>query len=211
MRTTVVAVLVLMTLPFGSSGQERSDAKGSPLRIFVTNNNWNNASLAFYCAGRWKKSIRAVEMGQTTTDDLDVDGCFDFTFTIDLLASRDFFISPRLAVSPGDCISIDVGTRLWNTSWLPCASELSNAQEMGAPTVIYHSAQIVTVNESLEIAETVAIGDGRIVAVGSEETRMIDLGGKVMLPGSDGGDERQYSRDASEYVSVRAGRLRAAR
>ena len=66
------------------------------------------------------------------------------------------------------------------------------AQEVGAPEVIYHNAKVVTVSESFEIAEAVAIRDGRIVAVGSDsdvrglasaETRIVDLGGKTMVPG----------------------------
>ena len=68
----------------------------------------------------------------------------------------------------------------------------SCAQEVGAPEVIYHNAKVVTVGESFEIAEAVAIRDGRIVAVGSDsdvrglasaETRVVDLGGKTMVPG----------------------------
>ncbi len=60
------------------------------------------------------------------------------------------------------------------------------------PEVIYYNGKVVTVNDSFDIAEAVAIFDGRIVAVGSNETvrnlasngtRQVDLGGKTMLPG----------------------------
>ena len=58
--------------------------------------------------------------------------------------------------------------------------------------VIYVGGDIVTVNRRQPSAEAVAIRDGRIVAVGSRdavmarrgaETRVIDLGGKTLVPG----------------------------
>ena len=57
---------------------------------------------------------------------------------------------------------------------------------------IYHGGDIVTVDDTNPIAEAVAIKDGRIVAVGAkvdvlklkgENTKIIDLGGKALLPG----------------------------
>ncbi|MDX1646493.1 MAG: amidohydrolase [Longimicrobiales bacterium] len=60
------------------------------------------------------------------------------------------------------------------------------------PDVIYHNGTIVTANETHDVVEAVAVRDGRIVAVGSEEdvraratgaTREVDLEGATMLPG----------------------------
>ena len=127
LRTTAVAAFILLSLPFSSSGQERVDTLDSAVRIIVRNENWNSASLNFYCEGRWKEGIRAVELHQTTTDSMDVEGCLEVNFTIDLLSSSERFFSPPIPLLPGDCISITVGTRLWNTSWVPCrASEPSS-------------------------------------------------------------------------------------
>ena len=58
--------------------------------------------------------------------------------------------------------------------------------------VIYHSGNIITINDTLPIAEAVAVQDGKILAVGTndkvfafkgDETALIDLGGSTMLPG----------------------------
>ena len=58
--------------------------------------------------------------------------------------------------------------------------------------VIYHGGKIITINDTLPIAEAVAVQDGKILAVGTndqvlafkgEETALIDLGGSTMLPG----------------------------
>ena len=57
---------------------------------------------------------------------------------------------------------------------------------------IYHNGAIITVNDAAPIAEAVAVKDGKILAVGATDevfkskgdgTRLIDLGGKTMLPG----------------------------
>lgn len=61
-----------------------------------------------------------------------------------------------------------------------------------APDTILHGGRIVTVNGSFEIAEAVAIADGRFLAVGSDadvlglagaETAMVDLQGRTVVPG----------------------------
>ena len=58
--------------------------------------------------------------------------------------------------------------------------------------VIYHGGNIITINDTLPIAEAVAVQDGKILAVGTaaevlavkgENTALIDLGGNTMLPG----------------------------
>jgi predicted amidohydrolase YtcJ len=61
-----------------------------------------------------------------------------------------------------------------------------------APDLILHHAKVVTVDKDFTIRQALAIKDGRIVAVGTSEailagkgpdTRLIDLGGKTILPG----------------------------
>lgn len=58
--------------------------------------------------------------------------------------------------------------------------------------VIYHSGNLLTMNDSQPTAEAVAVKNGRILAVGAQaevsevagkETLMVDLGGKTLLPG----------------------------
>ena len=58
---------------------------------------------------------------------------------------------------------------------------------------VYHQGTILTMNDAQSEAEAVAVRDGRIIAVGSEEqvisdfvgadTVMLDLGGQTMMPG----------------------------
>jgi predicted amidohydrolase YtcJ len=57
---------------------------------------------------------------------------------------------------------------------------------------IYQNGAIITVNDAAPTAEAVAVKDGKILAVGTkdrvletkgDDTRIIDLGGKTMLPG----------------------------
>lgn len=75
---------------------------------------------------------------------------------------------------------------------LAIGAACSKTPEGPAPDVIYHTAKVVTVDETFGLAEAVAIKDGRILAVGSNAavmalarpaTTVIDLGGKSMLPG----------------------------
>jgi predicted amidohydrolase YtcJ len=76
-----------------------------------------------------------------------------------------------------------------------------------APEAIYHGGKIVTVNPGSEIAEAVAIRDGRIVAVGSNReirrlagpaTRMVDLEGRTVLPGF-GDNHIHLGRELQEW------------
>ena len=62
----------------------------------------------------------------------------------------------------------------------------------GNADVIYHNGTILTINDDQPTAEAVAVKDGQIHAVGDEgdvlktageTTKMIDIGGKTMLPG----------------------------
>ena len=58
--------------------------------------------------------------------------------------------------------------------------------------VIYHGGDVITVNDMHPTAEAVAVADGKILAVGvkdevlkhkGQKTKLIDLGGKALLPG----------------------------
>jgi hypothetical protein len=61
-----------------------------------------------------------------------------------------------------------------------------------AADTIYHNGPVVTMDDSLPVAEAVAVTDGRIVAVGdrsavlalaTEATHLVDLDGRTLLPG----------------------------
>jgi predicted amidohydrolase YtcJ len=61
-----------------------------------------------------------------------------------------------------------------------------------APDAIYHGGRILTVNSRFDIAQAIAVHDGRIVAVGSDaevlglagaRTRQVDLRGRTVVPG----------------------------
>src|SRR5262249_44504498 len=58
--------------------------------------------------------------------------------------------------------------------------------------VIYHGGDVVTIDDKNPTAEAVAVGGGKIAAVGKKDdvfrhkgdaTRVIDLNGKTLLPG----------------------------
>ena len=68
----------------------------------------------------------------------------------------------------------------------------AHAQDAETADQIYHNGAILTVNDAAPIAEAVAVKDGRVLAVGAKDdvlktsddnTTLIDLGGKTMLPG----------------------------
>lgn len=76
-----------------------------------------------------------------------------------------------------------------------------------APDVIYHSGKIVTANADFEIAEALAIRDGRVIAVGSDArvrslasaaTREVDLEGRTVLPGF-GDNHIHLGRELQEW------------
>jgi len=67
-----------------------------------------------------------------------------------------------------------------------------SATSTAPPEVIYHNGVVLTMEDGLPRAEAVAVRDGRILAVGDDEdvlalrkrpTRVVDLGGRSMLPG----------------------------
>ena len=82
---------------------------------------------------------------------------------------------------------------------LLCAAALGAQQGLRAPyipdvraDVLYYNGKIITMWDKLPVAESIAIGGGRILAVGDTQmvgrqvgpqTRQIDLKGKTMLPG----------------------------
>ena len=75
-------------------------------------------------------------------------------------------------------------------AWLAGPAALAHAQNPA--DAIYHGGDIVTIDDKNPTALAVAVKDGKIVAVGNKEdvlklkgdsTRMIDLGGKTLVPG----------------------------
>jgi predicted amidohydrolase YtcJ len=72
--------------------------------------------------------------------------------------------------------------------WLACAGQAHAA----APDLILHHGKIVTVDRDFSLAEAIAIRDGKIERVGKNDevlatkgdaTKLVDLGGKTVLPG----------------------------
>jgi predicted amidohydrolase YtcJ len=68
----------------------------------------------------------------------------------------------------------------------------AGAAQLRTPDLILTNGKIVTVDERFSIAQAVAIGDGRIIAVGTDKeiqalagrtTRRVDLAGKTVVPG----------------------------
>ena len=66
------------------------------------------------------------------------------------------------------------------------------AGSSGAAETIYMGGPVLTMNDAMPVAEAVAVGDGRILAVGTREeildyrdesTRLVDLDGRTLLPG----------------------------
>src|SRR4051794_13791053 len=66
------------------------------------------------------------------------------------------------------------------------------SSSIGAPSLILHHGRIVTVDEKFTIEEAMAIEGNRIMQVGGndqvlnlkgEQTRLLDLQGKMVLPG----------------------------
>lgn len=66
------------------------------------------------------------------------------------------------------------------------------ATDLAAPEVIYRGGVVVTMDDKVPRAEAVAVRDGRILAVGADDavlalrrssTRVVDLGGRALLPG----------------------------
>lgn len=87
--------------------------------------------------------------------------------------------------------------RLWRlgAALLGCVAILgltqSDTSRVG-PEVIYHNGVVLSMDDGLPRADAVAVGHGRILAVGSEDqvlalrkgsTRVVDLGGRTVLPG----------------------------
>jgi predicted amidohydrolase YtcJ len=74
-------------------------------------------------------------------------------------------------------------------AWMPCAI----AAESAPPEAVFHNGKVVTVDGAFSIQSALALREGRIVAVGNDRdvlslarpgaTRVIDLGGKFVMPG----------------------------
>src|SRR5829696_1032329 len=61
-----------------------------------------------------------------------------------------------------------------------------------SPEVIYHNGVVLTMEEDQPRASAIAVRDGRILAIGDDarvlrlrkrQTRVVDLGGRTVLPG----------------------------
>jgi predicted amidohydrolase YtcJ len=68
----------------------------------------------------------------------------------------------------------------------------AGAAQLRTPDLILTNGKIVTVDERFSIAQAVAVGDGRIIAIGTDKeiqalagrtTRRVDLAGKTVVPG----------------------------
>ena len=78
-------------------------------------------------------------------------------------------------------------------AWLAGPAAFAHAQKPAVNAdAIYHGGDIVTMDDKNPTAEAIAVKDGKIVAVGKKDavlklkgdgTKVIDLGGKTMLPG----------------------------
>ncbi|MFL6763389.1 MAG: amidohydrolase [Sphingomicrobium sp.] len=75
---------------------------------------------------------------------------------------------------------------------LACSASPALAQQSAGADMIIRNAKIVTVDSGFSIAQAAAIKDGKFVAVGSNAavmknagpaTRIVDMGGKTVLPG----------------------------
>ena len=73
---------------------------------------------------------------------------------------------------------------------LPPLASVAAAAE--APEAIYHHGKIVTVDDKFSLAEALAVGQGRVLAVGRNDdvlklkgdgTRLVDLAGRTVIPG----------------------------
>ncbi|MBI5505169.1 MAG: amidohydrolase [Deltaproteobacteria bacterium] len=91
-----------------------------------------------------------------------------------------------------------------------------SAEETAPVEVIYHHAHVLTMNRDNAVCEAVAVAGGRIVKVGtnvevtrlaSANTRMVDLGGKTVLPGFIDGHAHpsRAVRMTEKYVDGRFG------
>lgn len=117
--------------------------------------------------------------------------------------------------------------RLWRLglALLGCVAILLLTQSYTSPAgpeVIYHNGVVITMDDRLPRAKAVAVGHGRILAVGNDRevlalrkgrTRVVDLGGRSVLPGfidshahwiGDGG-RVGHTPDTAMAAAVRAG------
>lgn len=75
---------------------------------------------------------------------------------------------------------------------MSCGSSSGTSKSTQTPDVIYYNAKIITLDKANTIASAVAIKDGNFIAVGGNDqikglagtaTRLVDLGGKTVVPG----------------------------
>lgn len=73
-----------------------------------------------------------------------------------------------------------------------CVSGCGQQQKPGAADTVYSGGVVITMNDQQPLAEAVAVSDGKIIFVGSDEevkaylhpgTEQVDLQGRSLLPG----------------------------
>ena len=100
----------------------------------------------------------------------------------------------------------------------PSTTSATTTTEVSVPNapadLILHNAQVVTVDERFSVAETVAIADGDIIAVGTSErlmalagpgTLLIDLEGRTVMPGFVDPHTHHLQNPAPDLNGMRAG------
>lgn len=96
---------------------------------------------------------------------------------------------PRRDPAPGCPTSLAL---LWTGLLVLCAAARGPAQPAAPPDLILHHGKIVTVDDRFSIRQAIAVRDGHILALGTNAamlklrgagTRVVDLGGKAVLPG----------------------------
>src|SRR4051794_27481393 len=84
------------------------------------------------------------------------------------------------------------GSFLLGLTVFVAVAQWAHAADEAPPDLIVHHGQIVTVDAGFSIKQAMAVREGRIVAVGTDAdvlalkgaaTQVLDLGGKMVLPG----------------------------
>lgn len=109
-----------------------------------------------------------------------------------MLNTRRFFYPVTTLIIITSVIAWQLSRAEYGGAQSPSSATIANSDTTGDADLIYRDAIIVTMNEAEFMAQAIAIKDGRILAVGSNDevmthkgsdTRIIDLQGKTILPG----------------------------
>lgn len=138
------------------------------------------------------------------------------------MTKRNFWLNALLVFLLTSCNSAPAATDAPVASSLPATEEVpipsATAEATAAPTVpaepadiIFYNGVVITVEKSQPIAEAVAVRNGLIQAVGSNDeslalegpsTMMVDLEGKTLLPGFIEGHNHYILRTLEKGVSI---------